>query len=126
MANKARRDPLSLFKAFRNLELSEYDKSIADKEEIQNVFTYVFPESYLQNGIGSAYDVTLPKNWKIPLFQVKSKIILWHAEDDFMVGNMTKYLAKNLPNSELISLPGVGHLWIMEHVKEILGRLINA
>ena len=88
----ARRDPLSLFKAFRNLELSEYDKSIADKEEIQNVFTYVFPESYLQNGIGSAYDVTLPKD---------------------------------LSNSELISLPGVGHLWIMEHVKEVLEKLIN-
>lgn len=126
MARKARRDPLSLVKAFRDLELSEYDKSIADKEEIQNVFKNVFPESYLQDGIGSAYDVTLPKNWKIPLSQIQSKIILWHAEEDCLVGNMTKYLANNLPNSELISLPKTGHLWVMEHVKEILEKLVNA
>ena len=126
MARKARRDPLSLVKAFRDLELSEYDKRIADKEEIQNVFKNVFPESYFQDGIGSAYDVTLPKNWKIPLSQIKSKIILWHAEEDCLVGNMTKYLADSLPNSELISLPKTGHLWVMEHVKEILEELVNA
>ena len=66
-----------------------------------------------------------PKNWKIPLSQIKSKIVLWHAEEDFLVGNMTKYLANNLPNSELISLPKVGHLWIMEHVKEVLEKLTD-
>jgi pimeloyl-ACP methyl ester carboxylesterase len=63
---------------------------------------------------------------KFHLFQIKSKIILWHAEEDCLVGNMTKYLANSLPNSELISIQKVGHLWVMEHVKEILGKLINA
>lgn len=124
MANRARKDPEKLFKAIRDLELSGYDKKIATKEHIKNIFIEVFPESYNQNGIGSAYDVTLPKKWNIPLNQIKSKVILWHAEEDCLTGNMTKYLARKLPNSELISLPKVGHLWIMEHVKEVLERLI--
>jgi len=124
IAKKARKDPLRLFKAIRDLELTDYDKRIAEKKEIENIFITVYPESYLQDGIGSAYDVTLPKNWIIPLHQIKDKIILWHAEEDWLVGNMTKYLAEKLPNSELISLPKVGHLWIMENVKEILGKLI--
>ena len=125
MAKKARKDPFKLFKAIRDLELSGYDKKIATKKQIENIFIKVFPESYLQNGIGSAYDVTLPKNWNIPLSQIKSKVILWQAEEDFLTGNMTKYIADKLPNSELIILPKVGHLWIMEHVKEVLERLIN-
>ena len=125
IANIAKNKPQKLYKSFRDLELSDYDKSIAEKPEIQRIFNEVFPESYLQHGIGSAYDVTLPKKWNIPLDQIKSKIILWHAEEDYLVGNMTKYLAEKLPNSELINIPNAGHLWIMEHIKEVLEKLIN-
>ncbi len=125
MAKKARKDPFKLFTTIRDLELSEYDKQITSKKQIENIFIKVFPESYLQNGIGSAYDVTLPKNWNIPLNQIRSKVILWQAEEDVLTGNMTKYIAEKLANSELIQLPEVGHLWIMEHVKEVLDKLIN-
>lgn len=48
----------------------------------------------------------------------------WQAEDDVLTGNMTKHIADKLPNSELIILPKVGHLWIMEHMKDVLKRLI--
>lgn len=80
------------------IQLSEYDKQIASKKQIENIFIKVFPESYLQNGIGSAYDVTMPKNWNIPLDQIKSKIILWQAEKDVLAGNMTIYIANKLPS----------------------------
>jgi len=125
MAKKARKDPFKLFTTIRDLELSEYDKQIASKKQIENIFIKVFPESYLQNGIGSAYDVTLPKNWNIPLNQIRSKVILWQAEEDVLTGNVTKYIAEKLANSKLIQLPEVGHLWIMEHVKEVLEKLIK-
>ena len=39
-----------------------------------------FPEAYLQNGIGSAYDVTIPAHWPIPLGEIQKKIQLWHAD----------------------------------------------
>jgi pimeloyl-ACP methyl ester carboxylesterase len=126
MAKKARKDPFKLFATIRDLELSEYDKQIACKKQIENIFIEVFPESYLQNGIGSAYDATLPKNWNIPLNQIKSKVILWQAEEDVLAGNMTKYIASKLPNSELIILPKAGHLWIVEHVKDVLKKLIQS
>ena len=123
MAKKAGKDPFKLFTTIRDLELSGYDKQIASKKHIENIFIKVFPESYLQNGIGSAYDVTIPKKWNIPLNQIRSKVILWQAEEDFLTGNMTKYIAEKLTSSELIILPKAGHLWIMEHVKEVLEKL---
>ena len=38
MAKKARKDPFKLFTAIRDLELSGYDKQIASKKQIENVF----------------------------------------------------------------------------------------
>lgn len=125
MAKMARKNPAKLFRLIRDVELSDYDKQIANRKEIENVFTTVFPESYLQNGIGSAYDVTLPKRWTLPLHQIKSKGIVWQAEKDILAGNMAKYIADQLPNSEFILIPDSGHLWIIAHVPEVLERLMT-
>jgi pimeloyl-ACP methyl ester carboxylesterase len=124
MAFVARRNPGMLLKMFSDSELSAYDKRVAMKPEIQQVFHRVFPESYLQHGIGSAYDVTLPKNWEIPLEQISTKITIWAAEDDFLTGKMAECLAETLPNSELIRVFNAGHLWIMENIKRVLERLM--
>ena len=124
IANMAKKNPQKLAKSFSDIELSENDKCIAEKPEIQKVFKEVFPESYLQNGIGSAYDVTLPKKWKIPLNEIHTKITIWQAEEDCLTGKMAEYLATNLPNSELITIPRAGHLWIMENIKQVLGKLV--
>jgi pimeloyl-ACP methyl ester carboxylesterase len=125
MANMARKDPLKLAKKLSDLELSESDKTIAIKTDIQKIFSTVFPESYLQNGIGSAYDVTMPKNWKIPLDEIYSEIIIWQAEEDSLTGKMAEHLAKQLPNSKLIEISNAGHLWIMENIKVVLNELIS-
>lgn len=126
MANMARKNPLKLAKSFSDLELSENDKKIAQKPDIQKIFAEVFPESYLQNGIGSAYDVTLPKNWRIPLEQINKKVIIWQAEEDRLTGKMAEYISGKLPKSELIRIPGAGHLWIMENIKTVLGELVES
>ncbi len=73
---------------------------------------------------GSADDVTLPKKWPIPLDQIKSEILVWNAEEDVMVGNMTYYLYPQLQNADLVTIPEAGHMWIVEHLSEVLGRLI--
>lgn len=125
VAKLAKRNPRKLAEGIKDLELSEYDKKIFDREEIKRIFDVDFPISYQQDGIGSAYDTTIPAKWPIPLDQIQSKIYVWHAEEDIMVGNMSKYIADNLPNSQLISLPGVGHLWILDHMKDVLEKLIN-
>lgn len=125
MASMAKKDPGKLAIKMRDLELSDWDKEIFDRPEIRNVFKITFPEAYQQNGIGSAYDTTIPAKWPIPLDQIKIKVFVWQAEPDLLVGNMSKYIAKKLPNSQLMCLPKTGHLWILEHMKEILEALIS-
>lgn len=124
-ARYARKNPRKLAEKMAELELSEYDRKIFNREEIKSIFDLDFPVSYQQDGIGSAYDTTIPAKWPIPLEEIKSKIHVWHAEEDIMVGNMAKYVADNLPNSELVSLPGVGHLWILDHMKDVLVKLTD-
>jgi len=125
IAWKARKDPQGLIDAITEVELSDADKRIVSKKEIRSIFPRVFPESYLQHGIGSAYDYTLPKKWPILLDQILIKVICWQAEQDLMTGNMTGFIAEKLPESELILIPHAGHLWIMEHIREVLERLLT-
>jgi pimeloyl-ACP methyl ester carboxylesterase len=125
MARVAQRDPARLARNMRDLELREEDRAIFDRPEIVGMFAQDFPEAYRQNGIGSAYDATIPANWPIPLEDVHMKVRLWHAERDPLVGNMTLYLAEHLPNAELQRLPGEGHLWILDHLAEVLDSLLE-
>ena len=120
----AKKEPEKVAVKIRDLELSESDKLIFDRPEIRNVYKLTFPEAYRQNGIGSAYDCTFPAKWPIPLSEIKTRVYVWHAEDDQLVGNMAKYIANKLPNSHLTCLPDAGHLWIVDHIKEVLEPLI--
>ena len=120
----ARRDPGKLAAKMRDLELNDSDKAVFDRPEIREMFKTDFPEAYRQNGIGSAYDATIPAAWPIPLSEVKTRVHIWHAERDQLVGNMSVYLAKNLPNTSLKTLPGAGHLWILDHTPEVLRELV--
>jgi hypothetical protein len=66
-----------------------------------------------------------PANWPIPLDEISTKVHLWHAERDPLVGNMTLYLAGRLPQVELRRLPDQGHLWILHHMEEVLADLVE-
>ncbi len=121
----ARRNPVWLVKQMRDLELRDEDKEAFDRPEILDLFRVDFPEAYRQNGIGSAYDATIPAKWPIPLGEVTTRVVLWHAERDPLVGNMTRYLAAELPHAELRVLPGEGHLWILDHMPEVLEALLE-
>lgn len=121
----ARRNPVRLAKKLRDIELREEDRAFLDRPEILELFRVDFPEAYRQNGIGSAYDTTIPASWPIPLGEVTTRVKLWHAEKDPLVGNMTQYLAQRLPNAELHVLPGQGHLWILDHMPEVLQAVVE-
>jgi len=124
IASMAKKNPGKLSLRLRDMELSEWDKKVFDRPEIRNIFIKDFPEAYRQNGTGSAYDATIPGKWPIPLEQIEIKVHVWHAEPDVLVGNMPVYIAEKLPNSQLYVIPDTGHLWILDHMKEILETLI--
>lgn len=121
----ARRDPLKLANMMRDLELSGTDKVVFDKPEIQKLFQRDFVEAYRQDGIGSAYDASIPGSWPIPLEEVRTKTLIWHAERDHLVGSMPVYLHHRLPNSTLSIIPDQGHLWILDHIPETLQQLLE-
>ncbi len=126
IAGRVTKNPQALIDAVRDLELSEVDRPIAEKKEIREIIARVLPESYLQNGIGSAHDYCLPARWPIPLKEIRTRVLCWQAGHDAMTGNMTAYIADQIPDAELIHLPDAGHLWIMEHVAEVLERLMQS
>ena len=125
MSLAARRNPAWVARKMRDLELRDEDKAVFDRPEILELFRVDFPEAYRQHGIGSAYDATIPASWPIPLGEIRGKVQLWHAGCDPLVGNMTLYLAKHLPNGDLRRLPGQGHLWILDHMPEVLEALVS-
>lgn len=125
ISHAARRKPVWLVKKMRDLELRDEDQAVLDRPEILNLFRVDFPEAYRQNGIGSAYDAAIPARWPIPLEEVTTSVKLWHADKDPLVGNMTRYLAGKLPHAELYTLPGEGHLWILDHMPGVLEALLE-
>lgn len=106
-------------------ELMDEDKTLLGRADILELYRVDFPEAYQQNGIGSAYDTTIPANWPIPLQDIRMKVDLWYADRDPLAGNMTLYLAKCIPRANLRRLPGEGHLWILDPMSEVLETLVN-
>jgi pimeloyl-ACP methyl ester carboxylesterase len=125
LALAARRNPTRFAERLGDLELKEEDRAVLDRSEIQRMFEVDLPEAYRQNGIGSAYDATIPASWPIPLDEIQMRVQLWHAERDPLVGDMTLYLAEHLSNADLHRLPGEGHLWILDHMPDVLDSLLQ-
>ena len=56
---------------------------------------------------------------------MKIKVHLWQGEEDISVPlAMGQYIAKNIPECEVKYITGVGHLWIFEHMGEMLDKLV--
>jgi pimeloyl-ACP methyl ester carboxylesterase len=123
MSLMARRNPARFVRKLGSLELGSGGQSVLDRPEILRLFSVDFPEAYRQGGLGSAYDTTIPANWPIPLEEIHGRILLWHAEHDPLVGNMTLYLAEHLEDADLRVLPREGHLWILDHMPEVVEAL---
>jgi pimeloyl-ACP methyl ester carboxylesterase len=52
---------------------------------------------------------------------------LWQGEEDPSVPlAMGRYLAETISNCEATFIAGAGHLWIVDHVGEVLDALVPA
>ena len=115
---------LSLYVRLIFTELTEEDKAIYLRLGLRDLLRPDRAQAFRQGGKGSAYDVTVPGLWPIPLEQINMKVHLWQGEADRSVGRMGRYLADMLPNCEARFIPDTGHFWIFEHMKEVLEALV--
>lgn len=117
----------SPIRIFRTVILGSYrdDRKILRRLDADLYIKQDIIESYRQNGRGEAYDITIPAKWPIPLNEIKVKILLWQGEKDCTMGNTGHCLDNLLPNCESTFIPEAGHLWIYEHLGEVLDELVN-
>jgi hypothetical protein len=52
------------------------------------------------------------------------KVHLWQGEEDRAVGGMGRYMAGKMPKCEATFVPNAGHLWVFEHMGEMLDTLV--
>jgi pimeloyl-ACP methyl ester carboxylesterase len=83
-------------------------------------------EAFRQNGIGSWYDAMVPANWPVPLDAIATRVRLWQGQaDESVPPAMGRFLASKIPNCEATFIEGAGHLWIVEHLGEVLEDLVR-
>ena len=107
-------------------EFSATDREVYERRNIAELIRTDRNESYRQGGIGSWYDAMIPGNWPIPLYEIKAKVYLWQGEEDISVPpSMGQYMAEKIPNCKANIIKGAGHLWIFEHLSEMLEKLVS-
>ena len=84
-------------------------------------------EFYRQWGRGVAYDVTIPATWPIPLSEIRVPVNLWQGAQDITVPpSSSRYVARQIPDFRVTSIPDAEHFWVFEHMGEILDTLIHS
>ncbi len=83
-------------------------------------------EGFRQGGRASTYDISLARNWPVPLEEISTEVHIWQGSDDRYTGSMGEYMAGLIPNSHLNIVDGEGHYWIIDHLEEMLETLVEA
>jgi pimeloyl-ACP methyl ester carboxylesterase len=108
-------------------EFGETDRNTYDRLKLADVFQIDRNEGYRQGGVGSWYGAMIPDGWPIPLEEISAKIYLWQGEEDVSVPPaMGRYMAEKIPNCTAEFIRGAGHFWIMEHLPEMLAKLVDS
>jgi pimeloyl-ACP methyl ester carboxylesterase len=62
--------------------------------------------------------------WDVPLGEIAMPVRLWHGEADAQVPlAIARRLTAAIPDCRASFVPGAGHLWILDHLDEVLEAL---
>ena len=69
-------------------------------------------------------DLAFVRPWGFKLSEISKPVFIWQGDDDFMVPHAhSKWLAENIPGSQLKFVPGHGHISLIEKYRsEILDQ----
>ncbi|UCF46675.1 MAG: hypothetical protein JSU89_05685 [Myxococcales bacterium] len=101
---------------------------MVERREIRQYLAAGFAEALRQGGAGSAHELVINhgRPWGFSVEDIEIGVRLWQGEDDPSVPPaMGRYLAQTIPNCEATFIPGAGHLWILDHVGEVLDALVS-
>src|SRR5262249_27463322 len=98
------------------------DQEILNRPEIRQAIQADWTEAIHQGSRGVYQDVrTLAMPWGFSADQIKTKIFLWHGDQDLIVPIWVgQRLAQNLPQCIPTYLPGEAHFLVMDRLKMIL------
>ena len=124
LAYLARRDRLVERLVYK---MANVDKAMVERPEIREYLAMGFAEALRQGGAGSAHELVINhgRPWGFALEDIHIGVHLWQGEEDPSVPPaMGRYLAQTIPNCKATFIPGAGHLWIVDHVGEVLDALV--
>ncbi len=84
-------------------------------------------EGYRQGSAGVAWDLKLmTRPWGFAVEEVEGQVLLWHGVDDLDVPVLlARAVARRLPQCEAHFVADAGHLWILDHIEEVLAGVLR-
>ena len=125
LAHLARKDRLVERLVYK---MADVDKRLLERPELRQYLSAGFSEAFRQGGAGSAHELVINhgRPWGFALEEIRIVVHLWHGEDDPSVPpSMGRHLARTIPHCEATFIPEAGHLWILDHVGEVLDALLG-
>jgi pimeloyl-ACP methyl ester carboxylesterase len=108
-------------------KMADVDKTLVQRPEVRRYLAEGFAEALRQGGAGSAHELVINhgRPWGFALEEIEIGVQLWQGEEDPSVPPaMGRYLAQRIPNCDATFIPGAGHLWMVDHVGDVLDALV--
>ncbi len=127
LASVIRRNPARYINTMK-FNVHDVDKFILARPETQELLTKDFAEALRVGAQGMVSDMAanhgLP--WGFPLDKIQSRVLFWFCELDRSVPPAAgRYLSSAVPVCEVTFVPNAGHLWILDHLNEVLKALMR-
>lgn len=105
--------------------LPEVDQAVLARPQVRALLLDDAAEALRQGTRGAVQELALfGRPWEIPLGQIRMRVRVWHGGADAQVPvAIARRLAATLPDCRASFLPHAGHLWVLDHLDEVLAAL---
>jgi pimeloyl-ACP methyl ester carboxylesterase len=106
--------------------LPHVDRAIFRRPGVRALLLDDAREALRQGTRGAVHELALlSRQWDVPLDQIHMPVLLWHGEADAQVPvAIARRLAAALPDCHASFMPDAGHLWVLDHLDEVLAALV--
>ena len=104
------------------------DKQCLLREDIKNAFSANLTACFTQGSNGALQDLKqFQQPWGVDFKGITVAVTLWHGTRDSVVPlSHSEYLARQLPNSHLVRVPGEGHFSLpLLHMQQLLAEFLK-